>query len=225
MQPACSFIIPVRNEAGVIGPLLADLKTRFPGCERVVVDGGSSDAGQREALRLADVVLLSPPGRALQMNLGAAGARGDYLIFLHADTRPCFSLAQLHEALAPVPRWGFFRVRLSGVHRGLRLVEAGMNLRSRLTGVATGDQMLFVSRELFLRVKGYAPQPLMEDVELCKRLRRLHRPLMLDAVVCTSSRRWEQRGVLRTVLQMWWLRLLYVCGVSPARLWRLYYGA
>lgn len=224
MQPDYSFIIPVRNEEGVIGPLLADLKTRFAGCELVVVDGGSHDSGPREALRYADVVLFGAPGRAAQMNLGAACARGAYLIFLHADTRPCFSLAQLRKALAPAPRWGFCRVRLSGTHRGLRIVEAGMNLRTRLTGVATGDQMLFVSRELFDQVQGYAPLPLMEDIELCKRLRRVSKPRMLDAVVCTSSRRWEQRGVLRTVLTMWWLRLLYVCGVSPARLWRLYYG-
>lgn len=224
MRPLCSFIIPVRNEEGVIGPLLADLKRHFCDSELIVVDGDSSDRSTSEALRLADVVLLGAPGRAAQMNLGAACARGTYLLFLHADTRLCFSEPELHRALAGSPRWGFCRVRLSGAGAGLRLVESGMNLRSRFTGVATGDQMLFVSRVLFEEMQGYAALPLMEDVELCKRLRRIARPRRLDAVVCTSSRRWEQRGIARTVLTMWWLRLLYVCGVSPTRLWRLYYG-
>lgn len=223
MTPAFSFIIPMRNEAGVIGPLLADLKSRFAGCELIVVDGESSDHSIEEALGVADVVLLGAPGRAAQMNLGAACARGSYLFFLHADTRPCFSLPQLQQAMSRAPGWGFCRVRLSGPHRGLRLVERGMNLRSRWTRVATGDQLLFVSRELFQAVQGFASLPLMEDVDICKRLRRVAGPLMLDAVVCTSSRRWEQNGILRTVLTMWWLRFLYVCGVPPMTLWRIYY--
>jgi len=224
MTPRFSFIIPMRNEAGVIGPLLANLKSRFAGCELIVVDGESSDRSMQEALGVADVVLLGARGRAAQMNLGAACARGAYLFFLHADTRPCFSLQQLQQAMSHAPDWGFCRVRLSGPHRGLRLVERGMNLRSRWTRVATGDQLLFVSRELFHKVQGFASLPLMEDVDMCKRLRRAAAPLVLDAEVCTSSRRWEQNGILRTVLTMWCLRLLYVCGVSPVILWRLYYG-
>ena len=224
MRADYSFIIPVRNEEGVIGPLLADLKNRFAGCERVVVDGDSSDGSFKEALAHADIVLLGDPGRAAQMNLGAACAAGKYLFFLHADTRPCFTLAQLDRLMAHAPRWGFCRVRLGGDRLGLRFVEAGMNLRSRITGIGTGDQMLFVATELFEYAQGYAPLPLMEDVELCKRLRRISRPCVLPARVCTSSRRWEQRGILRTVLSMWWLRLLYVCGVAPATLRRLYYG-
>lgn len=214
----------MRNEEGVIGPLLADLKSRFAGCELIVVDGKSTDRSFHEALALADVVLLGAPGRALQMNLGAACARGRYLFFLHADTRPCFSLAQLQGAMLSAAGWGFCQVRLSGANSALRLIEWGMNIRSRLTRVATGDQLIFVSRELFMKTQGFAPLPLMEDVELCKRLRRTEKPVMLDAVVCTSSRRWEQRGILRTVLTMWWLRLLYRFGVSPVRLRRLYYG-
>ncbi len=225
MKPSCSFIIPIRNEEGVIGPLLTDLRRRFTGCELIVIDGKSTDRSISEALGLADVVLLGAPGRAVQMNLGAACAEGDYLFFLHADTRPCFSLTQLQQAMSRAPKWGFCRVRLSGSHRALRIVERGMNLRSRFTRVATGDQLMFVSRELFLQAQGFASLPLMEDVELCKRLRRCHKPVMLDAVVCTSSRRWEQNGILRTVLTMWWLRLLFICGVSPTKLWRLYYGS
>lgn len=224
MRLPYSFIIPVRNEQRVIGPLLADLRQRFADCELVVVDGNSTDRSSGEALRLADVVLIAAPGRAAQMNLGAASARGDYFIFLHADTRPEFTLDALCQTLDAAPSWGFCRVRLSGTQSGLRLVEAGMNLRSRLTAVATGDQMLFVSRALFDAVDGYAGIPLMEDVELCKRLRRIVRPCLPKLTVCTSSRRWEQRGLVRTVLRMWWLRLLYVCGVSPRRLWQIYYG-
>ncbi|MFN2288268.1 MAG: TIGR04283 family arsenosugar biosynthesis glycosyltransferase [Chromatocurvus sp.] len=225
MKPLCSFIIPMRNEEGVIGPLLADLRRRFAGCELIVIDGKSTDRSINEAFGLADAVLLGAPGRAAQMNLGAACAAGDYLFFLHADTQPCFSLTQLQQAMSRAPAWGFCRVRLSGSHRALRVVECAMNIRSRFTRVATGDQLMFVSRGLFQQAQGFAPLPLMEDVELCKRLRRRHRPVMLDAVVCTSSRRWEQNGILRTVLTMWWLRFLYVCGVSPTRLWRLYYGS
>lgn len=218
-------MIPVRNEAGVIGPLLEELRHRFADCELIVVDGGSDDDSFAEALPLADAVLIGDPGRAVQMNLGAAVARGDYLLFLHADTRPLFTPEQLRAMLADAPAWGFCRVRLSGSQRGLRLVEAGMNLRSRLSSVATGDQMLFVSRALFRETGGFAGIPLMEDIELCKRLRRIRRPAALRGLVCTSSRRWERQGVLRTVLVMWWLRLLYVCRVSPATLRRLYYGA
>jgi hypothetical protein len=158
------------------------------------------------------------------MNLGAAGLETDYVLFLHADTRPRFGLEQLEQQLRDEPIWGFCPVQLSGAHWLLRWVERGINWRSRTTGIGTGDQMLFVRREVFEAQGGFADLPLMEDVELCKRLRKQARPVVLNEPVLTSSRRWEQRGILRTVLQMWSLRFAFFVGISPRRLWQAYYG-
>jgi len=224
--PSLSFVIPVRNEAGRIAELLALLASDFPAAQRLVVDGGSSDATVAAAMPGATQLLLSAPGRALQMNLGGRVASGDYLLFLHADSRPRFAAAALAQALADAPEWGFFPLRLDGQRAVFRLLERAITLRSRYSGIGTGDQMLFLRRDVFLACGGFAPIPLMEDVELCRRLRRSGRPLVPDDLqVETSSRRWEQRGVLRTVLQMWGLRLAYALGVAPQRLWRIYYGA
>ncbi len=221
---SCCFVIPVLNEAAALARGLPLLQARFPAAQCMVVDGGSSDDSVAIALRAGVKVLLAPAGRARQMNLGSRASGADYLLFLHADTMPLFDQAALEDWLADAPRWGFCRVLLSGAGPALRVVEGAMNWRSRLTRVATGDQMLMVQREWFLAQGGFAAIPLMEDVELCKRLRREVAPQPFVGVVETSSRRWEQGGVVRTVLQMWWLRLAYVCGVSPQRLWQHYYG-
>jgi rSAM/selenodomain-associated transferase 2 len=217
-------VIPVLNEQGGIAALLQDLRVRFPGAELLVVDGGSHDDTVRLALVGADAVLLGAPGRARQMNLGAAAAGGDYLLFLHADTRPEFCAAELCAELAQAPAWAFCQVKLSGPHRALAVVAWFMNRRSRLTAIATGDQLLMVRRDVFLALGGFADIALMEDIELCKRLRREAPPRRLSLRVETSSRRWEERGILRTVLQMWSLRLAYWLGASPQRLCRWYYG-
>ncbi len=210
-----SFVIPVLNEASVIGPLLEKLASDFPDSQRVVVDGGSSD-GTVMAARLAGSRLLSSaPGRAVQMNAGARIASGAYIFFLHADTLPTITAAQLQECLAGGPQWGFFRVRLSGSSWMFRTIERAMNLRSRVSGIATGDQMIFIRRELFEQTGGFAAIPLMEDIEYCKRLRREAPPLVISQAVETSSRRWEQRGVVSTIVRMWSLRLAYFLGVSP----------
>ena len=218
-----SFVIPTLNEGAGLTPLLDDLKDKFPGAERIVVDGGSTDDTVACALRDADTVLLGAAGRARQMNLGASVAAGPYVCFLHADTFPAFDDAALLRAMDGA-RWGVCRVHLRGSRRSLRVIAAFMNMRSRLSHVATGDQMLIVERSFFHAQGGFADIPLMEDVEICKRLRRQAPPRVLSLAVSTSGRRWESRGVVSTVVLMWSLRLAYWLGVSPGRLWRYYYG-
>jgi rSAM/selenodomain-associated transferase 2 len=223
-MPSLAFVIPVLDEAAGIEGLLRDLSGRYPDGELIVVDGGSGDQTVARAMRWCDQLLLSERGRAAQMNLGGRVASADYLCFLHADTVPGASAHQFEHCLRGDPQWGFCRVRLSGDGIALRVIEFFMNLRSRLTCVATGDQMLFVRRDVFDATGGFDPIPLMEDVAYSKRLRRRERPLVIRTPVVSSSRRWEERGVARTVLQMWALRLAFFLGVSPQRLWRAYYG-
>jgi rSAM/selenodomain-associated transferase 2 len=224
MAARVGFVIPVLNEQERIACLLRHLRSHFPDSELIVVDGGSHDRTVALALPLCDVLLLGEPGRARQMNLGGRGASADYLCFLHADSTPGVSASQLEAYLSVGPSWGFCRVRLSGSRPAFRVIEWFMNWRSRVTSVATGDQMLFLQRALFERSGGFDSIPLMEDVAYSKRLRRLAAPLVIAEPVLSSSRRWEQRGVLSTVLFMWGLRLAYFAGVSPARLWGHYYG-
>ena len=219
-----SFVIPVLDEALGISTLLCDLRERYPGCEIIVVDGGSSDQTVAQAMPLCDQLLIGEAGRAGQMNLGAQVATSEYLMFLHADSCPGISAVRLERLLQDQPGWGFCQVRLSGTRPVFRVIEWAMNLRSRLSRVGTGDQMLFLRRELFLQTGGFDPIPLMEDVAYCKRLRRVGRPKVIAEPVTTSSRRWEEHGVARTVLRMWLLRLAYFFGVSPSSLWRYYYG-
>jgi rSAM/selenodomain-associated transferase 2 len=223
--PTISVIIPTLHEARNIGSLLDSLApVRAAGGEILVVDGGSADDTASLAVSHADRVLSAPRGRAAQMNAGAAAARGDLLVFLHADTQaPIEALLRLPDLLARSGRsWGRFDVRIEGRHPLLPIVAWSMSQRSRLTGIATGDQAIFVDRALFERVGGYPEIALMEDIALSGRLKRHSQPLcVLDRVV-TSGRRWESKGVLRTVLLMWWLRLAYALGVHPERLSRIY---
>lgn len=222
--PPLSIVVPALDEAAGIGMALARLQPlRRRGCEVVVVDGGSRDATVALATPASDRVVVSPPGRAAQMNAGARVARGDVLLFLHADTElPDDADRRVLEALDAGPGWGRFDVRIAGRPAMLRVIAAMMNLRSRLTAVATGDQAMFCRRAVFEAVGGFPSQPLMEDVEISKRLRRLGPPACLRARVTTSGRRWERHGVVRTVLLMWRLRLAYFLGVDPARLARIY---
>lgn len=222
--PSYSFVIPVLNEAAHIGRLLQLLAENFPGAECIVVDGGSSDATVARAMPGCTRLLIGERGRAAQMNLGAQVASGEYLLFLHADTVPDFRAPALGAWLSQRPPWGFFQLRLSGRRRIFRVLERAINLRSRLGGIGTGDQMLCVSRAMFTANNGFAPLPLMEDVDLCRRLRRVSAPSVAPLVVVTSSRRWEQGGVWRTIVQMWCLRLAFALGVPASRLWQVYYG-
>lgn len=220
-----SIIIPVFDEADQITDCLSALKPlRRNGHEVIVVDGGSSDDTFSLAEPLCDHCLVSGQrGRASQMNEGAAVAKGDVLIFLHADTRlpPETEDVLIHNA-GEGYIWGRFDVRLSGRHVLLRVVETAMNLRSRITGIATGDQAMFVSRTLFDRVGGFPAIPLMEDIAMSQTLKQLRPPHCLRHRVITSSRRWEEKGILRTILTMWKLRLMYFFGTSPANLARRY---
>lgn len=221
-----SIIIPVLNEEAEIADALAALAAmRARGAETIVVDGGSCDRTVALATPLADRVITAPRGRATQMNAGAAAASADVLLFLHADTRlPAEADRLVLEGIASSGRqWGRFDVRISGRHPLLRVVAALMNIRSRLTGIATGDQAIFAGRALFERVGGFPAIPLMEDVALSGQLKRAAgEPLCLTPRAVTSGRRWEERGVIRTILLMWRIRLAYSLGAPPARLSRLY---
>ncbi|ROR34900.1 TIGR04283 family arsenosugar biosynthesis glycosyltransferase [Inmirania thermothiophila] len=225
MSGRLSVVVPALGEAAVIGAALRALAPlRAAGEEVIVVDGGSADGTAEAARGLADRVLVCrPPGRARQMNAGAAVARGTILWFLHADTLPAPGAAEaIRAAVAAGAGWGRFDVRLSGAHPLLRVVERAMNLRSRLTGIATGDQGIFVRRDWFEAAGGFPDIPLMEDIALSRALRRRGRPACLAGPLVTSSRRWEAHGVVRTILLMWRLRLAYFLGADPARLARRY---
>jgi rSAM/selenodomain-associated transferase 2 len=223
-----SIIMPVVDEAaGIEAALSALAPFRAHGVEVIVADGGSSDGTAGRARSFADHVIAGRRGRGVQMNAGAAAATGDVLLFLHADTRlPDDADRLVLDGLAYSGcNWGRFDVRFDGGGL-LALVALMMNWRSRLTGIATGDQALFVTRAAFERAGGFPVIALMEDVALSAKLKRIGKPLALHMRVTTSGRRWRQRGVLRTVLLMWRLRLRYFLGADPAKLARAYgYGA
>lgn len=220
-----TIVVPVLDEAAGIADALAALAPyRARGNEVIVVDGGSRDRTLEIARPFADRVIAAPRGRGSQMNAGAGVACGDVLLFLHADTGlPAEADRLVVEGLAATGRcWGRFDVTISGAHPLLPLIARMMNLRSRLTGIATGDQSMFVRRRAFAEVGGFPDIALMEDIALSARLKHLSRPLCLAAKVTTSGRRWEKHGVLRTVLTMWRLRLAYWLGAEPAALARRY---
>lgn len=223
-MPRYSVIIPARNEAGCLGATLEGLQAaRRRGCEVLLADGGSVDGTVAAAAHQADQVLECAPGRARQMNRGAARAAGAVLVFLHADTLlpGDFDLA-LNQRRVGAENWGWFTARLASERPVFRCIETLMNLRSRLTRIATGDQAIFVGRRLFQRLGGYADLPLMEDIELCARLRRLAPPVRMEQPALSSARRWETHGVIRTILLMWKLRCWYALGANPAALARQY---
>jgi len=222
--PRLSIIVPVLNEAAGIGAALRALAPlRARGHELIVADGGSSDGTPAYCAGLANAVIDAPRGRARQMNAGAARARGDVLLFLHADTQlPPGAEAAIAQALQTGADWGRFDVHIDGRSAMLPVVATLMNARSRLTGIATGDQAIFVRRAAFESIGGFPDQPLMEDIELSRRLRARSRPACLRERVVTSGRRWDQRGAWRTIVLMWTLRLRYWLGASPEALARAY---
>jgi rSAM/selenodomain-associated transferase 2 len=220
-----TIIVPLFNESALISQLAEQLRhwqTRAD-CELILVDGGSSDGTAELALAAGFNVLLADKGRARQMNSGAAAARGEILLFLHADTQlPENALTLIERALTANRCWGRFDLRIAGRSRWFPLIAGLINLRSRITGIATGDQAIFVRRQVFEQLGGFPEQPLMEDIELSKRLLSLTRPACIRAKVCTSGRRWQVRGIWSTIFLMWRLRFAYWCGVSADSLARRY---
>ncbi|MBN4080064.1 TIGR04283 family arsenosugar biosynthesis glycosyltransferase [Beggiatoa alba] len=221
-----SIIIPTLNEAASIYKTLSRLRVlKSKGHEIIIVDGGSTDKTLSICKQFTDKIFVSEKGRAMQMNLGAKLARNDILVFLHADTLLPDNVDMLISQALKHSRkqWGRFNIKLSGAQLVLRVIEVLINIRSFLSGIATGDQTIFVTKGLFKRINGFREIPLMEDIELSKSLKRYSRPLCLNAAVITSSRRWETNGYFKTILLMWKLRLLYFLGVSPKQLVKLYY--
>lgn len=217
-----SIIIPALNEQQGMKDCLLALQPYRNQAEIILVDGGSHDQTISIATPLVDKVLQSEKGRARQMNAGADSANGEILIFLHADTYlPNNALSLINDAIG-VAVWGRFDIRLTGSHWMLAVIAQMMNWRSRLTGIATGDQVIFVTRTAFNAVNGYPNIALMEDIDLCQRLKKLSSPLCLSAKVHSSARRWQQFGVFKIILLMWSLRLGYFFGANPELLARLY---
>ena len=226
MRMKLSFIIPVLNEAENIQKILLPLLFyRHQGHEVILVDGGSTDNTIAQAESMVDMVIKSPAGRARQMNAGAKLATGDVLVFLHADTwLPDFAADLITSALSGSKRvWGRFDVTLSGSGWIYRLISTMINHRSSLSGIATGDQCIFIQHNIFAKISGYADIPLMEDIEISKRLKQLSRPVRIKSRAVTSSRRWEHDGVFRTILLMWYLRASYYFGQPADKLVSKYY--
>jgi len=220
-----SIIIPVYNEMSTLPQLLGELSDIHAlGHELIVVDGGSSDLTMHE-ISLPEVnVIKTEKGRALQMNAGAAMASGDILWFLHADSDLVFPVEKYISLLQGLnePAWGRFNIRLSGEKIVFRLIEYLMNIRSCFSGISTGDQGIFISRQLFDKVNGFSSIAIMEDINICMKLKKLKKPDCLKAILITSSRKWEQQGIIATIILMWRMRALYFMGVSPEKLAKLY---
>ena len=218
-----TIVIPVLNEAAIIVAALRALAPlRARGAEIIVADGHSRDGTARLAEPFADRIITVRRGRGAPLNAGAALGTGDALLFLHADTILPDNADRLIDAALIHRAWGRFDLRIAGSHPLLTVIAHMINWRSRLTGVATGDQAIFVTREAFEAVGGFPDLPLMEDVAISRRLKRLCRPFCIATPAVTSGRRWERNGVLRTILLMWRLRLSYYLGAEPELLARLY---
>jgi rSAM/selenodomain-associated transferase 2 len=222
-MPPYTVVIPVLNDSLALGRLLESLVIGGVQSAPIVVDGGSEDDSVAVAKRANCRVLTAAPGRASQLRCGVAAADTDWIWMLHADSLVSGRVVQALIEATTEPGWGRFDVQLPGDEWPLRMVAWWMNTRSRWTGIATGDQGIFVHQTLLRAAGGIPDQPLMEDIELSKRLKRIARPRCLRARVVTSARRWQKHGVVRTILLMWLLRLAYFSGVSPARLHRIYY--
>jgi rSAM/selenodomain-associated transferase 2 len=223
ISPKVSIIIPTLNESELLDASLTRLFS-IPAvrqhCEVIICDGGSQDDSVKIALTHNCRLVHSPSGRALQMNCGGKTARGNTLLFLHADSQ---LPENFHREIDSGTEWGFFRLRLSGQAFIYRVIETCINLRTQYSKVAGGDQGLYFQRDFFQTIGGFPQIPLMEDIAISKQARRLHAPKIVKQPLITSSRRWQEKGVLRTLLLMWSLRLAFWLGVNPRHLHRIYY--
>ncbi|NOQ17544.1 MAG: glycosyltransferase [Methyloprofundus sp.] len=222
-MPEFSIIIPTFNEAAGIADLLLTLQTLRSHCQIIIADGGSTDNTQENSAALVDQFICSNKGRAVQMNAGASHATGNILVFLHADTylpEQAFTLIQ--QGIMAGAIWGRFDMQLLGQHSMLNIIALMMNWRSRLTGIATGDQVIFVKRSTFQQLGGFPEIALMEDIAISKQLNKLARPYCIAAKVKSSARRWESFGIWRTIALMWSIRLRYFLGEPPDHLAQLY---
>ena len=218
-----SIIIPVLNEQKGIDFFLKHLQKFRPNCQLIIVDGGSDDNTVELARPYVDKVLQSPTGRAQQMNRGAKEAVAPILLFLHADTfLPDDAVIQIKQAIARQYRWGRFDIKLMSSHPALTIIAYFMNWRSKLTGIVTGDQAIFVEKDFFETSGAYPDIALMEDVALSKKLNKVAKPCSITSKVSSSARRWLQFGIVKMTLLMWWLRLRYFLGSSPSSLAQLY---
>lgn len=224
-----SVIIPTYNEESTLSATINSVRQSASAADNfqiIVTDGGSTDKTIEIAKNERCQIVNSKKGRGNQLNAGAQAADGNILLFLHADTYLPDSFDVLVKnainSNAGFYNWGRFNIKLSGNHIFFRLIETMISLRSRVTGIATGDQAIFLERKLFEKISGYKDIPLMEDIELTKRLRRISAPICLSNTVITSSRRWENDGIVRTILLMWLLRGLYFIGVNPTTLQKYY---
>jgi len=220
------MIIPIYNEVNNIENYLSTLKNHSF-YEWIIVDGGSHDGTQGLLAQHGVPWMQGRKGRAMQMNDGAAQCKSDVLLFLHIDTQlpPQASDAIQAAMINPDMVGGRFDVRLDATSSVFRMIEKFINWRSRLSRISTGDQAMFVRRTVFEQLGGFPEQPLMEDIAFSRALKRQGRIACLTTQVVTSARRWQKQGVIRTVLLMWWLRLLYGCGVNPEVLARMYRDA
>lgn len=222
-NPQFSIIIPVLNEAAYLDHSLARLFA-LEGvadlCEVIICDGGSEDESLEIVKQYACRIVHSDVGRARQMNIASQTARGKFLLFLHADSTLPANFFNSFDANA---EWGFFRLRLIGSTFIYRVIESAINLRTRLSQVAGGDQGLFFKRRFFQSLDGYPKIPLMEDIAICKMARRKTKPVIIDTAITSSSRRWQENGIIKTVFLMWTLRLAFWLGVDPQRLYKIYY--
>lgn len=219
-----TIIIPTFNEEDKVQACLMRLQgLREQGFEVIVADGGSVDKTPQLVEGHCDQFISARKGRAAQMNAAALQAKGEMIFFLHVDTRLPEKFSELISSIeADTFCWGRFDVQLSGQHWSFRMIESMMNLRSRLSGIATGDQVIFMSKKLYHKVGGYPEIELMEDIAMSRRLKNIRSPLCMPQKVLTSSRRWERNGIISTIIKMWWLRFSYFIGIDPAKLARQY---